>query len=276
MPPATDDEQGKGCPMTEEERQKVCFAVTPIGEEGSEIRRRSDQVLRHVITPIVAGLGYEVVRSDLISQPGMITHQIIDHLMDDDLVVADLTYGNPNVFYELAIRHATRKPAVSIMEAGTPPPFDVNQSRTIQFDHHDLDSVAWCKEELRRQVVALQENPSDFFTPVSVAIDLKAARDSGNPEARMEAQMLSTLQSLQADVSRLQATVRNVSGQVRNPNSMLDLTGSPSRIQQGDRTLRSMEFTATPFSALPEEHQKRIRDGTINRLRKIEETQGGE
>ncbi len=97
------------------QKRKVCFAVTPIGEEGSEIRRRSDQVLRYIIEPVMANLDYETVRADRISQPGMITNQVIEHLIDDDLVVADLTGSNPNVFYELAIRHATRKPIVTLI-----------------------------------------------------------------------------------------------------------------------------------------------------------------
>lgn len=42
--------------MVGEEREKVCFAVTPIGEEGSEIWRRSDQVLRYIIEPVMAVL----------------------------------------------------------------------------------------------------------------------------------------------------------------------------------------------------------------------------
>ena len=61
--------------MAEEEGKKVCFAVTPIGGEGSDIRRRSDQILRYVIEPVAAELDYETIRADKISQPGMITDQ---------------------------------------------------------------------------------------------------------------------------------------------------------------------------------------------------------
>ncbi len=192
----------------------MCFAVTPIGEEGTEIRRRSDQVLRYIIEPVMANFGYETVRADRISQPGMITNQVIEHLIDDDLVVADLTGSNPNVFYELAIRHATRKPIVTLIEAGERIPFDVNQSRTIQFTYRDLDSVEACKQGLEGQVGALEENPADFFTPVSVAIDLKAMYESTNPEERRDAQVLAALQEVQAEVSQLGAEVSRLRGRV--------------------------------------------------------------
>lgn len=93
---------------SKQKEKKVCFVIAPIGEEESETRKRSDQVLKHIITAPVEGLGYEVIRADKISEPGIITSQIIEYIVDADLVVADLTERNPNVFYELALRHATR------------------------------------------------------------------------------------------------------------------------------------------------------------------------
>lgn len=89
--------------MTEE---KKCFVVSPIGQLGSEIRKRSDQIFKYVIAPCVNTFKYKPVRADDISEPGIITNQIIQYIIDSPLVVADLTSYNPKVFYELAIRHA--------------------------------------------------------------------------------------------------------------------------------------------------------------------------
>ena len=91
---------------------KICFVIAPIDAEGSETRRRSDQVLNHIISPAAEECGYETIRADNISEPGIITSQIIQHLLEDSLVIADLTGRNPNVFYELAIRHAIKKSVV--------------------------------------------------------------------------------------------------------------------------------------------------------------------
>lgn len=202
-----------------ETKKKICFAVTPIGDEGSEIRLRSDQVLMHIIEPVMGDLGYETVRADRISQPGMITNQVIEHLIDDELVVADLTGSNPNVFYELAIRHATRKPIVTIIEAGERIPFDVNQSRTIHVNHHDLDSVADCKKNIDAQVRALEKNPRNFFTPVSVAIDLRAMNESGSPEAQRDAQVLFALQAIQMQIGELGGEVSKLNNRPSVPIS---------------------------------------------------------
>src|SRR5438552_15664428 len=94
----------------DKQERKICFVISPIGEDDSETRKCSDQVLKHIITGPIEQLGYEVVRADKISEPGIITSQIIEQVVEAALVIADLTEKNPNVFYELALRHVTRKP----------------------------------------------------------------------------------------------------------------------------------------------------------------------
>lgn len=96
--------------------------------------------------------------------------------MEDDLVVADLTEHNPNVFYELAIRHARRKPVIHIISEGEKIPFDVANSRTIYFNHRDLDSVVDSKQKMKEQIKYLENNPDDIETPVSVAIDIESMK----------------------------------------------------------------------------------------------------
>ncbi len=122
--------------------EKTCFVIAPIGEAESETRKRSDQVLKHVIAPAASACGYKAIRADQISEPGMITSQVIQHIVEDPLVIADQTDRNPNVFYELAIRHAIRKPLVQLIKKGEQIPFDVAGTRTIHVDHRDLDVIS--------------------------------------------------------------------------------------------------------------------------------------
>jgi hypothetical protein len=128
--------------------ERICFVIAPIGEPDSETRKRSDQVLKHVISPAAAECGYKALRADQISEPGMITSQVIQHVVEDPLVIADLTDRNPDVFYELAIRHAIRKPLVQMIKKGEQIPFDVAGTRTIPLDHKDLASVDDAKREV--------------------------------------------------------------------------------------------------------------------------------
>jgi hypothetical protein len=173
------------------DHNKSCFVVAPIGDRESDVRRRSDMVLGDIIEPVSAQFGYVADRSDLISEPGSILHQqILRRLRDADLVIADLTDHNPNVFYELAMRHFIGKPVVSLIEEGQRIPFDVAQSRTIQFNHRDPDSVERCREELQGQIRHVEEHPSDSFTPFSLDILLDVGVDRQEIDDEQGAKLL--------------------------------------------------------------------------------------
>jgi len=180
--------------------RKTCFVIAPIGEPESETRKRSDQILKHVIRPAAQECGYDTKRADEISEPGIITSQVIQLIVNAPLVIADLTDRNPNVFYELAIRHALKKPLVQIIRKGEALPFDVAATRTIAVDHHDLDSVATAKKEIVKQIKAVEKDPSRMDTPVSVALDLKAMRQSDKPEQRSLADLVTAISALRVDV----------------------------------------------------------------------------
>ena len=184
--------------------KKNCFIISPIGEEASEIRKRADQVLKHILTPTAQACGYEPIRADKISEPGIITSQVIQHIVDDPLVIADLTGMNPNVFYELAIRHAIRKPLVQIVNKGEKIPFDVAGMRTIPVDHHDLDSVEEAKAEIQKQIKAVEGKTTDQIeSPISVSVELQTLRQSDRPEDRTLAEIVSAISQMRSDMASL-------------------------------------------------------------------------
>jgi hypothetical protein len=187
--------------MTTKPEKKICFVISPIGEDDSDTRKRSDQVLKHIITGAVEQLGYEVIRADKISEPGIITHQIIQHIVDAPLVIADLTERNPNVFYELALRHAIRKPLVQLIKKGELIPFDVAATRIIQFDLLNLDSVDAAKVEIIAQVKSLEAGKNDTDNPISVSLDLKMLKESGNPEERSLADIVEAISDLRLTIT---------------------------------------------------------------------------
>src|SRR5206468_977213 len=90
--------------------ERICFYVTPIGEEGSEQRRHADLFMHSIVEPAINELGLEVVRADRIGDPGMIASQMLEHIRMAKLVIADLSHLNPNVFYEMGLRHACKRP----------------------------------------------------------------------------------------------------------------------------------------------------------------------
>ncbi|MHC4204732.1 MAG: hypothetical protein ACYSTT_08775, partial [Planctomycetota bacterium] len=128
---------------------KHCFVISPIGPEGSEIRHRADNILRYIIKPICSEMGFTAYRADDMTQPSMITQRVMREIINADLVIADLIGANPNVYYELAVRHFTGKPVIQLIEKGEHIPFDVSDINTILIDHTDLDSVHRAKEKLK-------------------------------------------------------------------------------------------------------------------------------
>jgi hypothetical protein len=188
-----------------------CFVIAPIGSDGSAIRERSDQIFNHVITPVAKECGFKAIRADKISEPGLITTQVINHVLNDAVVVADLTDNNANVFYELAVRHAIRKPYVQIIKKGERLPFDVAGLRTIEIDHTNLDSVASAKEEIAKQIRFTTADQAKIESPISVAIDFERLRKSGDPEKRQLADIMTGMTELAALVDqRLAAMERRL------------------------------------------------------------------
>lgn len=183
--------------------KKECFVISPIGESGSEIRRRADQVLRHVILPSVKECGFdesEVIRADTISNPGAITHQIISSIINSDLVIADLTGNNPNVYYELAIRHVLRKPYVQICDINTPLPFDVKNQRTIMFDYKDLDSVSEAKYLLEEYAKNALSQPDSLMTPIHEGLIIEGLLTSDKQTDQILGQLLTNVDYLTKEV----------------------------------------------------------------------------
>src|SRR5579863_5445995 len=173
----------------------ICFVIAPIGKENSETRKRSDQVLKYIIDPAAAECGFRVERADKIVKSGLITTQVIQRIIDAPFLIADLSEHNANVFYELAIRHAIRRPYVQIIHHSFPIPFDVAGVRTIQFDHQDLDSVAATRSDI---VKFMQEmaTATDVESPISVAVDMEKLLRSGDPEKRQLADIFQGINEL--------------------------------------------------------------------------------
>ncbi len=186
--------------------KKRFFVIAPIGEEGSSTRIRSNQILSHIIRTVVTKFGFDVTRADEIAEPGIISTQVLERVVNDPLVIADLSERNPNVYYELAVRHATRKPVIQLMQKGEPLPFDVAGTRTIVIDHKDLDSVEDSKKLLARYIEnAESASPNGLDSPISLALDLQKLRESSDPQQASLADIVERMSGVQGTVLSIQS-----------------------------------------------------------------------
>ena len=126
---------------------KQCFVITPIGNKESEIRKKTDGLIASVIKPVLNELGIEAIVPHEIPTSGPIVNDIINNILSCDLCIANLTGLNPNVMYEIAVRHAANKPIVYVAENGTMLPFDLVTERVL-FYSNDMPGTVELRKAL--------------------------------------------------------------------------------------------------------------------------------
>lgn len=200
-----------------------CFVLSPIGEDDSPERTAADKVLRHLIKKGL-GDGYLVERADDNTNPGAITPQIVASILAADLIVADLSGFNANVFYELAIAHGFGKPTVHIQRKGERPPFDVKDMRIVRYDM-DPDELEKAQKLLKEYAKFAVETPGAVETPLTSAQRFAAVTGSTDPVAESNVRVMAAIESLHKDVRRALPRRRS---------------SSEVRVQEDNRVLRSV------------------------------------
>ncbi len=146
--------------------KKKCFVISPIGADDSAIRKHADNVFKTIIRPALDEHDVEAIRADHMSEPGKITDQMLQAILEYDICVAVLTGHNPNVFYELAVAQAAARPVILMIENGQTIPFDVKDYRTISYDldPENIFDRVWVKEVAKQVAVLL----SDDYKPLGL------------------------------------------------------------------------------------------------------------
>jgi hypothetical protein len=142
---------------------KRCFVISPIGADNSEVREHADDVFNYIIKPALEG-EYHVHRGDHEKSPGKITEQMFSNILNDDLLVAVLTFKNPNVYYELAVAQSAGRPIILLNQKGHDIPFDIKDLRIIHYDFRPKALFDGIYVELVKQAAAevIKPNNSGF------------------------------------------------------------------------------------------------------------------
>src|SRR5258705_6416453 len=111
------------------------FVAMPFGvKENIDFNRVYDELIR----PALEGAGFEVFRADEEMRPGEIRKDMFQELLLADLVVVDLSIDNPNVWYELGVRHGLRsRGEIQIQCKRDYMPFDLYVDRTLRYHIKD-------------------------------------------------------------------------------------------------------------------------------------------
>lgn len=244
-------------------KPKRCFVISPIGKKNSPTREHADKFLKDIVEPVVRELGYtRPKRADKISEPGIITAQIIERVVEDDLVVADLTDGNPNVYYELAVRHVARKPLILMIKIGTLIPFDVSASRVIQFDLTNSKNLVACRKELKAQIAELHKKPENLDNPITAGLDLSSLRKNENALGQQVA-------NLMIDIERIDGCIDDVLGNLDTFNEKLNesISGLEIKMDSIENIIGNLESILTNNDF--ENQVSEIAEGNKNEIENI-------
>lgn len=180
---------------------RKCFVISPIGEEGSDIRKRADQVYKYIISPVCEECEFEAIRVDKVNQADSITQTIIDYLLESELVIADITGHNPNAFYEMGYRTSTGKPMIHLREKSEKIPFDISGIRAFDYDLSDLDSVAEVKTRLIKTIGAINFEEFAYCASEQMAHSQEVKNDNS--------QLLSVLYEIQDEIVNLRMEIHD-------------------------------------------------------------------
>lgn len=118
----------------------LCFMVMPYGRKATQAEPGKgpteidfNALWDRAYVPVITALGYEPVRADQ-DTDAMIITQMLERLYFADLVLADMTIANGNVYYEIGIRHAAKRTGCVLLAADwSKPLFDLAQLRTVRY-----------------------------------------------------------------------------------------------------------------------------------------------
>ena len=137
-------------PPEDNNTKRHAFVIMPYGikprPDGKMVN--FDEIYNTLIKPVLEEQGFEPFRADEETVSGDIHTDMFQELLLADVVIADLSIHNANVFYELGVRHAFRKRGVIHIKArlegnSVRLPFDVFNVRTINYhinEHGEPDA----------------------------------------------------------------------------------------------------------------------------------------
>jgi hypothetical protein len=187
-------------------KKRECFVLSPIGKDNSDERKHADKVFNFLLKPVLKRNDFNYERADKMNVSGVITNQIIERIVNSDLIIAILTYDNPNVFYELALCHVARKPFIQMIEKGKDIPFDTSHVRTISYA---LDDISTFQETIDKLEDLIQKPTKENDNPISLGLDSLTLKESKEAEQNIKAEILEKLQGIDNKIDNKLGMIQN-------------------------------------------------------------------
>jgi hypothetical protein len=140
---------------------KTCFVIMPFKKELDDLYKKLKSICKE--------MDIDCRRSDEIAI-GSISKGIFEEIFRADVVIADLTFSNPNVYYELAISHCIGRKTILITQEEKIP-FDIGQEYIIKYEN-TIKGATILEEQVKRLLKhiidgGVIDNPAQMFLPKS-------------------------------------------------------------------------------------------------------------
>ena len=139
--------------------QHTAFVIMPFDDD-------FQPVYQDVIKPPLESIGFGVSRADDIESQQNILRDIVEGINASDLVIADLSGNNPNVFYELGLAHALKKPVLLLTQSIDQVPFDLQSYRIFEYNT-DFREINGAREYIKKSASGYLDNTLQFGSPVT-------------------------------------------------------------------------------------------------------------
>lgn len=203
----------------EKTQKKWCISIGPFGASPIDISHRVDLEIL-----LKEALGEEFSYQPFWEIPNTdMTSDLFKAIVEADLVIADLRGLNPNVMYELGIRHAFNKPTIHLRDVHTKLPWDIDKNYTVTYPlpiqlSHKEELIKEVQERVRK-VLSLDQKTKPSYSTLHSVIKANAAIDN--------------LPSVSSD---LKEVLSNISKQVRDLNSKVDEMKPVAPLRSSDMT----------------------------------------
>lgn len=119
--------------MEKKNKEKNCFIIMPFSSPAGYDDNHFSRVYEYIIKPACEKAGFEPVIAKDTAKTNLIALEILKHIVEYDMALCDISSRNPNVFYELGLRHAFNKKTVLIKDKRTETPFDIASLRYTEY-----------------------------------------------------------------------------------------------------------------------------------------------
>lgn len=161
-------------------KTKTCFVIMPISDHPDYAPGHFKRVYEYILKPACKKAGYEAIRADDTVKTNDIVSDIIKKIIDSDMAICDMSSRNPNVFYELGLRHAFNLKTTLIKDKKSSRAFDIAGLRSVEYDESlrvdevekAIEAIAEAIEETEKMT---SEEPNSIIQLLGLSTPAKKA-----------------------------------------------------------------------------------------------------